>query len=75
MVTLTQVVVKHLFGVNSHQYSLPAHDGNFWDSGLPSDQLKMTVCSTAVLHLLSVDPAHAAESNRNYWACAQWGSP
>ncbi|PYD06862.1 hypothetical protein DND58_31170 [Pseudomonas syringae pv. pisi] len=35
----------------------------------------MTVCSTAVLHLLSVDPAHAAESNRNYWACAQWGSP
>ncbi|RMR11505.1 Transposase, partial [Pseudomonas amygdali pv. ulmi] len=31
--------------------------------------------STAVLHLLSVDPAHAAESNRNYWACAQWGSP
>ncbi|RMO15190.1 hypothetical protein CFBP1573P_05678 [Pseudomonas syringae pv. persicae] len=34
MVTLTQVVVKHLFGVNSHQYSLPAHDGNFWDSGL-----------------------------------------
>ncbi|GBH07723.1 DNA gyrase/topoisomerase IV [Pseudomonas syringae pv. actinidiae] len=40
----------------------------------PSDQLKMTVCNTAVLHLLSVDPAHAAESNRNYWACAQWGS-
>ncbi|WP_238595804.1 DUF4113 domain-containing protein, partial [Pseudomonas savastanoi] len=32
-------------------------------------------CSTAVLHLLSVDPAYAAESNRNYWACAQWGSP
>ncbi|MEQ4203656.1 hypothetical protein ABNM51_28735, partial [Pseudomonas syringae] len=23
-----------LFGVNPHQYWLPAHDGNFWDSGL-----------------------------------------
>ncbi|WP_286752831.1 hypothetical protein, partial [Pseudomonas sp. BDAL1] len=22
-----------------------------------------------------VDPAYAAESNSNYWACAQWGSP
>ncbi|WP_205608139.1 hypothetical protein, partial [Pseudomonas savastanoi] len=20
-------------------------------------------------------PAYAAESNSNYWACAQWGSP
>ncbi|RMR14389.1 hypothetical protein ALP90_01325, partial [Pseudomonas amygdali pv. ulmi] len=25
---------KQLFGVNPHQYWLPAHDGNFWDSGL-----------------------------------------
>ncbi|WP_238595797.1 hypothetical protein, partial [Pseudomonas savastanoi] len=25
---------KQLFGVNPHHYWLPAHDGNFWDSGL-----------------------------------------
>ncbi|RMR19153.1 hypothetical protein ALP90_102249 [Pseudomonas amygdali pv. ulmi] len=40
-----------MFGVNPHQYWLPAHDGNFWDSGLqPHDRviaLKSGGCSIA----------------------------
>ncbi|KPB54042.1 hypothetical protein ALP18_200350 [Pseudomonas amygdali pv. myricae] len=30
---------KQLFGVNPHQYWLPAHDGDFWNSGLQPQKL------------------------------------